>query len=916
MMKPAVDKFLNHLRRLTFNKPQIPFISNVTGKWITLEDSLNPEYWATHFLKPVRFADGLKEITKIPNAIFIEVGPGVGLSTLCYSFMNKAMNHTAVNLVKAQGQEVHDREYLLGKMGLLWLNGVQIDWSSFHAGKERKRISLPLYPFDKIPYPAKIPPLPFAFDRQEPFSKVLGGVGTFLQKGSDPLPERPGQKPYAAPRNHAEQLLARIWEEILGFTPIGIYDNLLEMGVNSLKGITFVNKFKEQLGEIIHVTAIFDAPSIAELAEYFSKHYPESFARITGDQVQETAETPDYLEPVTIRKIERFRRLVSTPLAPVEIEETPNPTAVFVLSPPRSGSTLLRVMLAGNPRLFAPPELNLMIFNTLQERKATLSGPQASHLQGTLRAIMEINKCSAEEAQEIMTRCEEEGLTVQRFYKRLQEWVGDRLLVDKSPGYSTGMDVLKRMELYFRNPLYIHLMRHPYGMIHSYVEAKMDLLTGQKLTDALSLSRRELAEIIWLNSVENITEFLKEIPPERRHRIKFEDIVADPETHCKDICRFLQIDYTPDMIQPYVEKKKRMTDGVYSEGLMIGDMKFYKHKSINAQVADQWRQDYTQDFLAGPTLELADRIGYKPIHESSLQNIHGMSIQAPLFFSNLRKLDHRPGALFNLFFIHDRSGDVSGYIEFSRFIDPRFNCWGVQADELKNQTPESRCIEDTARHYIDEIKKIQPHGPYFLAAWSFGGNIAFEMTRQMEEQGSGVAFLGFIDVAGPMGRMKYRDTSFGFTCRTEIEFLKKYITDPEFEKQLEQIPLIEHIWPFVVQYLKSGKVHPGVVRRIIMENEMHAVPQDPGLGIAELIDFLNMNRTLKNAASQYIPAGKIRTPIQFFGAVESRDILEKYWSEYCEGNIDYFEIEGDHFSILRQPYVSLLALPFNERLRK
>ena len=72
----------------------------------------------------------------------------------------------------------------------------------------------------------------------------------------------------------------------------------------------------------------------------------------------------------------------------------------------RSGSTLLRIMLAGNPRLFAPPELQLLCFEDLAERKAAFVGYDKYLQEGATRAIMEIRQCDAAEAEAIMDRFE------------------------------------------------------------------------------------------------------------------------------------------------------------------------------------------------------------------------------------------------------------------------------------------------------------------------------------------------------------------------------------------------------------------------------------------------------------------------------------------------------------------------------
>ncbi|UCH92900.1 MAG: amino acid adenylation domain-containing protein, partial [Candidatus Aminicenantes bacterium] len=448
--------------------------------------------------------------------------------------------------------------------------------------------------------------------------------------------------PYVAPTNEVEKKLVRIFEENLIKNRIGIHDNFFELGGDSVKGITLVNRFKEILGEIVHITVIFDSPTVAELAVYFKKHYPHGYASMMGKESKTVGDikTDEKETFVTVERIAEVRRMLPVWSVPDEIEHPRNPRAVFVLSPPRTGSTLLRVMLAGHPRLFAPPELNLLPYATLQERKNSLTGAAASHLQGTLRAIMQIKNCSLQQAEEIMQQGEEQGMTVKQFYCLMQEWLNqqNQILVEKSPGNSISLNILKRTELYFQAPLYIHLVRHPYGMIRSYVEAKLDLLMGEQLIERLSCSRRELAELTWTISVQNILAFLKDIPPERQMVVKFENLVNNPEDIAREICRFLNLEFHPGMLEPYQEKKKRMTDGVYAQGIMLGDMKFHQHHAINAAVAHAWQKEYTVDFLGEPTWQIARALGYKSIKELEKEDrIKGEWLKRfPLSFSQER----------------------------------------------------------------------------------------------------------------------------------------------------------------------------------------------------------------------------------------------------------------------------------------
>src|SRR5262249_6065920 len=156
-------------------------------------------------------------------------------------------------------------------------------------------------------------------------------------------------------------------------------------------------------------------------------------------------------------------------------------------APQRSGSTLLRVMLAGHPGLFAPPELQLLNFNTLLERKAAFSSERDRFwLNGTVRALMEIRGYSAADAEAFMADCEQRGLSVQEFYKLMQEGLGERILIDKTPNYALDLAALERAEEDFQDAHYIYLVRRPEAVIASFEEAKLHVFFGSFLTGAHS----------------------------------------------------------------------------------------------------------------------------------------------------------------------------------------------------------------------------------------------------------------------------------------------------------------------------------------------------------------------------------------------------------------------------------------------
>ncbi|MCX6580882.1 MAG: SDR family NAD(P)-dependent oxidoreductase [Candidatus Aminicenantes bacterium] len=161
MMEPVLTKFRDAVARFKLKEPQIPYISNVTGKWITPPEAQDPGYWATHLRNTVRFADGIKELLNnptLPHPAFLEIGPGYDLCTLIrhHTGPEGQSTYPAFNLLdQAQCRNMathHDARYLLNRLGRLWLSGAAIDWAQFNREEKRRRVSLPGYPFEEQRY--------------------------------------------------------------------------------------------------------------------------------------------------------------------------------------------------------------------------------------------------------------------------------------------------------------------------------------------------------------------------------------------------------------------------------------------------------------------------------------------------------------------------------------------------------------------------------------------------------------------------------------------------------------------------------------------------------------------------------------------------------------------------------------------
>jgi len=443
--------------------------------------------------------------------------------------------------------------------------------------------------------------------------------------------------PFVAPRTPLEQAIAQQFADVLHVDRVGVDDDFLELGGDSIRGAILINQLQKKLNEIIQFVVLLDNQTVAKLAAYLERHYPQAIANLkTGETLGEgkTAIAPVPRQKINSQHVAYFQNLIRAKLPMAtgrDGHSKKNPRAIFILSPYRSGSTLLRVVLGGHPKVFAPPELELLAFDTLQQRKDAFAGRYSFWREGAVRALMQVKSIAAKEAIAMMAELEASQTTTQQFYRLLQ---GDRILVDKTPSYTLNIETLQRAESYFDNPLYIHLLRHPYGVIRSCEEIKLEQVF---LVEEHPFSGRELGELVWLLAHQNIIKFLRQVPPERQYQISFEDLVRQPQSTVENLCNFLGVEFHPEMLEPYKEKQQRMTDGLTDMSRMVGDVKFHQHQGIDPQVAESWQQASLFDELGDETWQLAESLGYKPKPNAIplLQEVRGLA-SFPLSFPQQR----------------------------------------------------------------------------------------------------------------------------------------------------------------------------------------------------------------------------------------------------------------------------------------
>ena len=176
MMEPMLDRFAEVTRTIALNPPRIPYLSNLTGTWITEKDLKDPDYWVRHLRRTVRFSNGLEELLKEPDWVLLEVGPGTSLKSLANQHPQKSPGQIALaSLPHPNDRRVEDA-FILETLGELWLQGAAVDWPAFSAGEKRSRLELPAYPFERQSY--------WVEQSINPFTGAASGAGEPVMRKS------------------------------------------------------------------------------------------------------------------------------------------------------------------------------------------------------------------------------------------------------------------------------------------------------------------------------------------------------------------------------------------------------------------------------------------------------------------------------------------------------------------------------------------------------------------------------------------------------------------------------------------------------------------------------------------------------------------------------------------------------------
>jgi FkbM family methyltransferase len=223
-MEPIAAELTRLARTFRHRPPTVPYVSNVTGALITAAEATEPEYWAMHLCRPVRFADGLTALYAHGAQVFVELGPGQTLSSLALMHPRPptAVAPIAVSALRPVYNRQPDIEVLATAIGKL----------------------------------QEVRCLTAAADERSGSADCAAHAR--LSKGPAVA--------WRAPETELELALAAIWQLLLRVEQVGLDDDFFQLGGNSLLATRALLRVQKALGVVLPLRLFYESPRLAALA--------------------------------------------------------------------------------------------------------------------------------------------------------------------------------------------------------------------------------------------------------------------------------------------------------------------------------------------------------------------------------------------------------------------------------------------------------------------------------------------------------------------------------------------------------------------------------------------------------------------------------------------------------------------------
>ncbi|MEA5601597.1 amino acid adenylation domain-containing protein [Nostoc sp. UHCC 0252] len=277
------------------------------------------------------------------------------------------------------------------------------------------------------------------------------------------------------------------------------------------------------------------------------------------------------------------------------------------------------------------------------------------------------------------------------------------------------------------------------------------------------------------------------------------------------------------------------------------------------------------------------------------------------------------------FCVHPVFGVVFPYYELANHLGKNQPFYGLQPIGLDGKSSPLTRIEDMAAHYIEALRRVQPKGPYFLGGWSFGGWVAFEMAQQLQNSGEEVALLAVLDTLAPIpGSVPSLGSGFKFMLTTVVRYIWPFFLDYFYLIIAIAKNKINSLTSRWANFNQIVRFQTNLFSHLILKEDapVNVIPEESKLRLLSELAIRPMFRVFyanSQAVLNYVPQAYpkrinlFRTKVQSSIAKEDPSMG---WDQLTVGGTEIHHIPGNHLTMLRKPYIQILAAQLRACIEK
>ncbi|KIK78971.1 hypothetical protein PAXRUDRAFT_162584, partial [Paxillus rubicundulus Ve08.2h10] len=251
-----------------------------------------------------------------------------------------------------------------------------------------------------------------------------------------------------------------------------------------------------------------------------------------------------------------------------------------------------------------------------------------------------------------------------------------------------------------------------------------------------------------------------------------------------------------------------------------------------------------------------------------------------------------------VFMVHPGMAEVLIFVNLAKYFQNERPFYALRARGFELGQPFFTTTDEMVSCYTAAVKRTQPHGPYAIAGYSYGGVIAFEIAKRLEAMGDKVKFTGVIDIVAH--RARENDWTL---CLLTLSHLLGLVSEQDINdlapsmRPLTRREQLKIVW-------KLSPPEPLV--------ELQLTP-------AKLTHWVNVSGSLMECGKNYEPASSVSVMDVFYanparGSKEAWLHRLKRWSDYCRSEPSYIDVPGHHYTLMDFDHVPRFQKIFRDRL--